>query len=216
MLQILDPYPLRLEIKGGLVPARFTVVFITSNTMPKDWYENKDGRRDAELKALDRRLDTESETNKNPIRFIHVDSRDELHRRLDRAMAIADLSPKPTKRLSPLPGVYIVPQARHEEAAAAAAPARPIWDVVTGEMATDDTPCAAAAAAAPVQTPARSSTPMVDEDQDVFIVENGAPKLKRHKARIIVDDAPADADIVTDENGDFYVRDAIVDRAPQP
>lgn len=216
MLQILDPYPLRLEIKGGLVPARFTIVFITSNTMPKDWYENKDGRRDAELKALDRRLDTESATNKNPIRFIHVDTREELHRRLDRAMAIVDLQPKPAKRLSPVPGVYIVPRARHEEAAAAAAPARPIWDVVTGEMATDDTPCAAAAAAAPVQTPARSSTPMVDEDQDVFIVENGAPKLKRHKARIIVDDAPADADIVTDENGDFYVRDDCVDRAPQP
>ena len=34
MLQILDPYPLRLEIKGGLVPARYTLVFITSNYTP--------------------------------------------------------------------------------------------------------------------------------------------------------------------------------------
>lgn len=218
MLQILDPYPLRLEIKGGLVPARFTVVFITSNTMPKDWYENKDGRRDAELKALDRRLDTESETNKNPIRFINVDSRDELHRRLDRAMAIADLSPKPAKRLSPLPGVYIVPQqkaARKEPAK----PDKPIWDVRTGEMATDDTPCIAAAAAPP-SPPQRPKTPEIDPDQDVFVVEEGAPRLKRHKAKIIVDDAPADADMVTDEaTGVVYVRDDILaqfNQAPQP
>lgn len=218
MLQILDPYPLRLEIKGGLVPARFTVVFITSNTMPKDWYENKDGRRDAELKALDRRLDTESETNKNPIRFINVDSRDELHRRLDRAMAIADLSPKPAKRLSPLPGVYIVPQqkaARKEPAK----PDKPIWDVRTGEMATDDTPCIAAAAAPP-SPPQRPKTPEIDPNQDVFVVEEGAPRLKRHKAKIIVDDAPADADMVTDEaTGVVYVRDDILaqfNQAPQP
>lgn len=218
MLQILDPYPLRLEIKGGLVPARFTVVFITSNTMPKDWYENKDGRRDAELKALDRRLDTESETNKNPIRFINVDSRDELHRRLDRAMAIADLSPKPTKRLSPLQGVYIVPQ-QQKDPKVQQKPQKPIWDVRTGEMATDDTPCIAAAAAPP-SPPQRPKTPEIDPDQDVFVVDDGAPRLKRHKAKIIVDDAPADADMVTDEaTGVVYVRDDILaqfNQAPQP
>jgi len=218
MLQILDPYPLRLEIKGGLVPARFSIVFITSNTMPKDWYENKEGRRDAELKALDRRLDTETETNKNPIRFIHVDSRDELHKRLDRAMALADLSPKPTKRLSPVPGVYVVPQqkaARKEPAK----PVRPIWDVRTGEMATDDTPCVAAAAAPP-SPPQRPKTPEIDPDQDVFVVADGVPRLKRHKATIIVDGAPADADMVTDEEtGVVYVRDDILaqyNQAPQP
>jgi len=86
MLQILDPYPLRLEIKGGLVPARFTLVFITSNYTPDAWYKNEDGSRDAELAALRRRLDVGNPTAIPPIpdghRFIHVDSRPELHQRL--------------------------------------------------------------------------------------------------------------------------------------
>jgi len=87
MLQILDPYPLRLEIKGGLVPARFTMVFITSNYTPDKWYKNEDGARDEEMKALARRLDIGDPTRIPPRpdgpRYIHVDSRDALHRSLD-------------------------------------------------------------------------------------------------------------------------------------
>lgn len=87
MLQILDPYLLRLEIKGGLVPARFTMVFITSNYTPDKWYKNEDGARDEEMKALARRLDIGDPTRIPPRpdgpRYIHVDSRDALHRSLD-------------------------------------------------------------------------------------------------------------------------------------
>lgn len=86
MLQILDPYPLRLEIKGGLVPARFTVVFITSNYTPDKWYKNEDGFRDEEMKALARRLDVGDPTRipakPDGMKYIHVDTRDELHRRI--------------------------------------------------------------------------------------------------------------------------------------
>lgn len=38
MLQYLDPYPLALEIKGGMRPAMYTKVIITSNTPPHGWY----------------------------------------------------------------------------------------------------------------------------------------------------------------------------------
>lgn len=86
MLQILDPYPLRLEIKGGLVPARFTVVFITSNYTPDRWYRNEDGSRDEEIAALRRRLDVGNPVCIPPVpdgpRYIHVETRETLHQRL--------------------------------------------------------------------------------------------------------------------------------------
>ena len=86
MLQILDPYPLRLEIKGGLVPARFTVVFITSNYTPDRWYRNEDGSRDEEIAALRRRLDVGNPVCVPPMpdgpRYIHVETRASLHQRL--------------------------------------------------------------------------------------------------------------------------------------
>lgn len=181
MLQILDPYPLRLEIKGGLVPARFSVVFITSNTMPSEWYENKDGRRDAELAALDRRLDTESPTNHAPVRFIHVDARDELHRRLDRAMGIADLDPKPRKQLAPAPPPIVIPASPQPVVAAAAAPPSP-------------------------------KTPEIPDGQCQFVRgDDGAPRLKRHKACITLIDVPHDADAMTDaDTGEVFIRDDIM------
>ena len=181
MLQILDPYPLRLEIKGGLVPARFSIVFITSNTMPSEWYENKEGRRDAELAALDRRLDTESPTNHAPVRFIHVDARDELHRRLDRAMTIADLTPKPKKRLTGLPPPVVIPARPAPVVAAAAAPPSP-------------------------------KTPEIPDGQCQFVRgDDGAPRLKRHKAHITLLDAPHDADAMTDaDTGEVFIRDDIM------
>jgi len=86
MLQILDPYPLRLEIKGGLVPARFTLCFITSNYTPDKWYKNEDGFRDAEMAALARRLDVGDPTRvparPDGPRYINAGSRQELHSRI--------------------------------------------------------------------------------------------------------------------------------------
>jgi len=97
MLQILDPYPLRLEIKGGLVPARFTVCFITSNYTPDKWYKNEDGNRDAEMAALARRLDMGDYTRVPPrpegARFIHVETRQTLHSRLSMLRVAGILKP---------------------------------------------------------------------------------------------------------------------------
>lgn len=41
MLLLLDAYPLSLEIKGGMRPALYTTVVITSNTNPSMWYPIK-------------------------------------------------------------------------------------------------------------------------------------------------------------------------------
>ena len=38
LLQLLDPYPLKVEVKGGMVPAKWKRVFITTNTPPEKWY----------------------------------------------------------------------------------------------------------------------------------------------------------------------------------
>lgn len=51
MLQFLDPYPMALEVKGGMRPAMYEVVIITSNTRPDGWYPvsetDFDKKRDA-------------------------------------------------------------------------------------------------------------------------------------------------------------------------
>lgn len=39
MLQFLDVYPLALEVKGGMAPAMYNTVIITSNTPPDGWYK---------------------------------------------------------------------------------------------------------------------------------------------------------------------------------
>lgn len=41
MLQLLDPYPCALEVKGGQAWARYTTVIITSNREPHEWYPGK-------------------------------------------------------------------------------------------------------------------------------------------------------------------------------
>lgn len=41
LLNILDGYPLRLEIKGSFTWARWTKVYITSNVHPGDWYGSR-------------------------------------------------------------------------------------------------------------------------------------------------------------------------------
>ena len=50
MLQFLDPYPLALEVKGGMRPAFYKIVVITSNTTPRFWYKAQD---DTDPKRMD-------------------------------------------------------------------------------------------------------------------------------------------------------------------
>lgn len=60
MLQLLDPYPLALEVKGSMAPAMYTKVIITSNTPPSDWYKGDEagqpGKRTDSIRALWDRL----------------------------------------------------------------------------------------------------------------------------------------------------------------
>lgn len=60
MLQFLDQYPLALEIKGGMRPAMYNLVIITSNTPPIGWYRGEEvgaeGKRTDAIKALWDRL----------------------------------------------------------------------------------------------------------------------------------------------------------------
>ena len=120
MLQILDPYPLRLEIKGGLVPARFERVFITSNYTPDKWYKNEDGSRDNEMQALARRLDIGNPASIPPRpdgpRFINVNTRKDLHDRIVMLQTAGIVDVKvPPRAAAPAPPA--------EPVAAAAAPA---------------------------------------------------------------------------------------------
>ena len=54
MLQFLDVYPMALEVKGGMRPAMYTTVVITSNTSPQYWYkpDPEDPRRLDTIHAL--------------------------------------------------------------------------------------------------------------------------------------------------------------------
>lgn len=59
MLQLLDPYPNALEVKGGMRPALYNLVIITSNTRPDKWYKGEEAgepgkRTDAIIALWDR------------------------------------------------------------------------------------------------------------------------------------------------------------------
>lgn len=58
MLQFLDVYPMALEVKGGMRPAMYRTVVITSNTSPQYWYkpDPEDPRRQDTIHALWDRL----------------------------------------------------------------------------------------------------------------------------------------------------------------
>lgn len=60
MLQLLDPYPLALEVKGGMRPALYETIIITSNTRPDGWYKGDEagapGKRTDAIYALWDRL----------------------------------------------------------------------------------------------------------------------------------------------------------------
>ena len=66
MLKLLDPYPMALEVKGGMRPAMYTLVIITSNTRPDGWYkeEEQGGKRTDALLALWDRLGFSNGTNR--------------------------------------------------------------------------------------------------------------------------------------------------------
>lgn len=102
LLQYLDVYGVYLELKFGSFPCRATVIFITSNSEPHEWYNNDAHVRDEQLNALYRRLgyvpagSPEARAGQtSSIRYIKADTRDELHKKLDLVLAIADLEPKP-------------------------------------------------------------------------------------------------------------------------
>lgn len=52
MLKLLDPYPYALEVKGGMRPAMYETVIITSNTSPRFWYTNKDDDGGKQMDAI--------------------------------------------------------------------------------------------------------------------------------------------------------------------
>lgn len=60
MLTMLDPYPLKLEVKGGATNAFFKVAIILSNSPPSEWYPDDPAKpqrtRGPERDALYRRL----------------------------------------------------------------------------------------------------------------------------------------------------------------
>lgn len=57
MLQMLDPYPLALEVKGRMAPAMYETVIITSNTTPDMWYPIK-AIEENEPAVLQRKMDS--------------------------------------------------------------------------------------------------------------------------------------------------------------
>lgn len=59
MLSLLDHYPNQLEVKGGMAPALYTTVCITSNVTPDHWYGNMivDAKKMQECQQLGISLD---------------------------------------------------------------------------------------------------------------------------------------------------------------
>ena len=76
LLQLLDPYPLKVEVKGGMVPAKWKRVFITTNTPPEKWYPHLSAEDPRTFSALLRRI---GHTPLSP-RYIVVESREDLAR----------------------------------------------------------------------------------------------------------------------------------------
>jgi len=62
LLQLLDRYAFRVEVKGGSVTFRPTTLFITSNTKPEEWYD-MEKIKGANINALLRRIDEIHEMN---------------------------------------------------------------------------------------------------------------------------------------------------------
>jgi len=80
-LQILDKYPLMLEVKGAYVPAMYETVFITCNTGPVSWYTNAAQLTPQDFQALNRRVGIvpHPETDSH---YVVAEDREDLRRRL--------------------------------------------------------------------------------------------------------------------------------------
>jgi len=167
LLQYLDIYPIHVEQKGGSYPLRATLIFITSNSRPEEWYKNDPQHpRDEELAALYRRLDyipaSDTSGRVSGIRYVYAESRAGLHQGLNNALSFADLQPKPPHLLG----------------LAAAAPAAAA-------------PAAAAAAADEDEEPPRAPAPQPGPDpmdiQQTIVIsddssdEDGRPRGRRLK-----------------------------------
>ena len=111
MLQILDIYPLRVEVKRGAVPARFKLIIVTSNTEPQDWYPDNPMKagstRQPERDALARRLGV------GTIRYVKAETRADLRRKLALAFRIEGIiAPQVTEWLPALPLISTTPALR--------------------------------------------------------------------------------------------------------
>lgn len=96
LLALLDPYPQRVECKGGSHALHARIIFITSNSRPQDWYEDQQGRRQQELNALKRRLGCSPPHFED--RYIEEwgegpEARQRLHEALDTALVMAPVEP---------------------------------------------------------------------------------------------------------------------------
>lgn len=88
LLQILDKYPLQLEVKASFTPARFTKIFITCNTGPAKWYPNKAEAGRDEYAALLRRLGVDG--NNPNSHYIIATTRVNLQEQLNRLKLCPD------------------------------------------------------------------------------------------------------------------------------
>lgn len=83
-LKLIDPYPMQIEVKGGMRPCYWKTIFICSNVTPTCWYNNfaQDektstemvNRRREQLRALYRRLNVQAlEVGaEHPERYIYI------------------------------------------------------------------------------------------------------------------------------------------------
>jgi len=84
-LQVLDEYPLRLEIKGNFAPAHFDLIVITSNSMPEEWYDDTLGKRSAEIAALVRRT---NDSRGTLVRIMRDPAKDVSEQRFELQMEV--------------------------------------------------------------------------------------------------------------------------------
>lgn len=108
LLQLLDPYPLKVEVKGGMVAAKWTRVFITTNTPPEKWYPHLATEDPRTFSALLRRI---GHTPLSPRHAI-VQTRDELTRWFTRCFEDPSALDPDTSPSVPVP---VRPQARIEQ-----------------------------------------------------------------------------------------------------
>ena len=97
ILQLLDPYPLRVETKGGTVPLHASIIFITSNATPDNWYPNDPLKKDRtkEIDALYRRIGYPNNHNYIDLSTPSSLMEDRLNLKNRLYFALADALPPP-------------------------------------------------------------------------------------------------------------------------